>query len=138
MAQGLSTTWVLPDARKGVLPGKDGRALVAAYFTLSQHCVEKEALPTTKSLPRYPIPVALLARLAVDVNYQGKGLGSKTLVTALRKACYLCSVGLPAIGLVLDVLDEDAMSFYNSYDFFEPMKDNPNRLFIGMDSIRDL
>lgn len=36
-----------------------------------------------RKLPRYPVPVALLGRLAVDKNFQGKGRDSMLLADAL-------------------------------------------------------
>lgn len=138
MALGLSSTWVLPDTPEGMIPGNGNFAPVAAYFTLAQNTVLREELPVTQSLPGYPIPAVLLARLAVDHRYQGTGLGNKTLITALRKACELCRDGLPAYGLVLDVLDDDAMRFYEKFDFFHPMTNDPKRLFIGMKTIKKI
>lgn len=133
---GLSSTWVLSeqlDSEK-----KHEKRKVAAYYTLASSTVIKSGIPTNKSLPHYPIPVVLLARLAVDKKYQGKGLGAKILVTALRHAAELTNQGLPAYGLVLDVLDDEALSFYQCFDFFEPFTNDPMRLFVGMDSVRQL
>lgn len=138
MGLGLSTTWVLPDTPEGKIPGNGVYAPIAAYFTLAQNTVDKSTLPIQKSLPRYPIPVVLLARLAIDKKYQGKGIGGKTLITALRKARELCEMGLPAYGLILDVLDDDAMGFYQNYGIFDPLTDNPDRLFISMRTIQSL
>ena len=125
---GLSRTWVL--AEEGAEGG--GKAAVVAYFTLAGSTVESIEVPTETRLPRYPVPVVLLARLAVDRRYQGRGLGGKTLVTALRKSVALTDVGLNAFGIVLDVLDEDARRFYQRYELFEPFTDSPMRLFLPM------
>jgi hypothetical protein len=76
--------------------------------------------------------VVLLARLAIDKTFQGKRIGEKTLVTALRKSVALTNTGLPALGLVLDVLDDDALGFYQRYKIFEPFTDDPMRLFAPM------
>jgi GNAT superfamily N-acetyltransferase len=130
---GLSKTWVLSESSL-----QETKAKVIAYFTLAQCTVEKQALPFQKSLPNYPIPVVLLARIAIDLNYQKRGLGGKTLITALRKAYELCQIGLPAIGLILDVLDEEALTFYQSYGIFQPLTDNPRRLFVSMQTIAAL
>lgn len=138
MGMGLSTTSVLPDTPEGMIPGNGNHAPIAAYFTIVQHTVDAASIPEEKSLPKYPVPVALLARLAVDVKYQKQGLGGKTLITALKRACELCDLGLPAYGLVLDVLDEEAMSFYTSYGIFTPLTNNPNRLFVSMKTIRQI
>jgi len=125
---GLSRTWVLP------IPTDADKSDVCAYFTLSLASVERESLPPqTKLLPAYPIPTILLARLAVSVDHRNKQLGIKTLVHALRTAYRIQSNGLPAIGIVIDVLDDDAMNFYKHVGIFTPFSDNPNRLFVHMD-----
>lgn len=111
---------------------------IAAYYTLAASTICKTDITNTQSLPRYPVPVALLARLAVDVDYQGKGLGGKTLISAMRHAVRLCDEGLPVYGLILDVLDDDVLQFYQKYDFFYGFTDNPMRLFAPMSSLRKI
>jgi len=136
---GLSSTWVLVKEPNTKNDAKQrAKSEVIAYYTLAASTVIKSGIPIDKSLPHYPIPVVLLARLAVDQKYQGKGLGSKILVTAIRHAVELTDRGLPAYGLVLDVLDDDALKFYQCFDFFEPFTNNPMRLFVGMNSVRQL
>ena len=125
MQLGLSSTWVLAD------DGQE-KAAVAAYHTLASATVSRGEIPFDRSLPRYPVPVVLLARLAIDKQYQGQRIGDKTLVTALRKSVELTNKGLPALGLVLDVLDDDALCFYQRYEMFEPFTDNPMKLFAPM------
>lgn len=129
---GLSRTWVLTEI--GVAKGR--KAPVAAYYTLAASTVVAPKIPTDIRLPRYPVPVVLLARLAVDFRHQGLGLGGKTLVSAVRKSVALTDVGLNAFGVVLDVLDEDALRFYRSYELFEPFTDEPMRLFLPMSVAR--
>ncbi len=133
---GLSSTWVVLERVNSIQNNEKSK--IAAYYTLASSTVIKSGIPTQQSLPHYPIPVVLLARLAVDNKYQGDGLEEKLLVAALRHAVELTNKGLPAYGLVLDVLDDDALRFYRHFDFFEPFTDEPMRLFIGIDSIRKL
>ena len=129
---GLSSTWVL-------LEESDVEKLpIAAYYTLASATVSRASIPTKQSLPTYPIPVVMLARLAIAKQHQGKGLGSKILISALRHAVQLTQQGLPAYGLVLDAIDEQALAFYQHFEFFEPMPDNPMRLFVGMGSLQDV
>lgn len=78
----------------------------------------------------------LLARLAVSKQFQGRRVGEKTLVTALRKSVEISDAGLPAIGLILDVLDNDALEFYRRYELFEPFTDDPTRLFVSIHTLR--
>jgi GNAT superfamily N-acetyltransferase len=132
---GISKTWVLLEEDKA---GKK-KFPVAAYYTLAVSTIIREALPISqKELPSYPVPVTLLARLAVSRKYQKRGLGTKTLVTALRQAVILKDRGLPSIGVVLDVLDEDALNFYYGFDVFHTFSDDPMRLFVPMQVIEQL
>ncbi|WP_080522919.1 GNAT family N-acetyltransferase [Methyloprofundus sedimenti] len=126
---GLSSTWVLPEQieAKG-----EHKMKLGAYYTLASSTVKQEDIPYDKKLPAYPVPVVLLARIAVDRHYQKQGLGQKTLITALRKALELTEKGLPALGVVRDVLDDNALSFYQKFDDFQPLDNNTMRLFISL------
>lgn len=135
MKLGLSRTWVLPDT-DGTQQTK--KTPIATYYTLASATVTREEVPTGKSLPGYPVPVVLLARLAVDNQFKGQCLGEKTLIPALRKSVELTDIGLPALGIVLDVLDNEALSFYNHYEIFDPFTDNPMRLFASMHMLRQI
>ncbi len=135
MRLGLSSTWVLPV----VDDGKQSKKLqIAAYYTLASSTIMREEIPADKNLPGYPVPVVLLARLAVDEQFKEQRLGEKTLITALRKSVELTDSGLPALGVILDVLDGDALGFYQHYEIFEPFTDNPMRLFAAMNTLRQI
>jgi hypothetical protein len=129
---GLSRTYVLPEITQ------TSKAPIAAYFTLTTSNVTREEIPAKQSLPQYPIPMVLMARLAVDLRYKGTGLGGKTLVYALRKAVALNQAGLPSFGLILDVLDDEALGFYKHYDLFEPFTNDPMRLFVSMKTLEQI
>lgn len=116
----------------------NNKAQIAAYYTLANSAVEKQKVPIETSLPNYAIPVILLARLAVSQSYQGQSIGSKALVYALRHAHRISETGLPSLGLVLDVLNEDALKFYQQFEFFKVMSDEPRRLFVSMASLGEL
>lgn len=124
----LSMTWVLPGDELLM----EQKTPIAAYYTLASCTVSREEIPTDERLPGYPVPVVLMAHLAVDQRFQGQGVGEKTLVSALRHSVTLTERGLPAIGLVLDVLDEDALAFYRRFDLFQTFTDDPMRLFVPM------
>ena len=124
---GISSTWVLPQERA-----------IKAYYTLAYSTVAREQIPTDKSLPAYPVPVILLARLAVASDYQGQNLGKKTLVTALRQCVVLTDNSLPVLGVVLDVLDNDALGFYQKFKLFQPFTNDPMRLFVPMNVLRQI
>lgn len=129
---GLSRTYVLPEV------SSSSKVSIAAYYTLAFSTVLRSEIPATQSLPSYPIPVVMLARLAIDKHYQGSGIGSKALVYALRHAAQLSNSGLPAYALVLDVLDEEALSFYQKFEMFESFTDDPMRLFVPMKALEKI
>ena len=59
----------------------DGPGMIAGYYTVSAASFQKDELPPAlaKRLPHYPVPAAVLGRLAVDRGYQGRGLGELLL-----------------------------------------------------------
>ena len=135
MELGLNSTWVLPVINE---EKANDKADVAAYFTLATSTVTREEIPTDKKLPGYPVPAVLLARLAVDIKYKKQGLGDKTLITALRKSAELTEAGLPAHCLILDVLDTDALTYYQRFDMFIPFTGDPMRLFVSMHVVKKI
>lgn len=136
MALNLNRTFVLPYTTKE----DSGKSHVAAYYTLAHQTLVREELPDPSRLPRYPVPVILLAQLGIDRRFQRQGLGAKTLIHALRHTYQIASNpnGIPALGIVLDVLDQEALAFYRSFDFFLPLTDNPMKLFVPMASLETL
>lgn len=112
---------------------------VVAYYTLSAYSIELVELDNVlaKSLPKYPLlPATLLGRLAVDVNYQGKGLGEVVLVDALKRSL-LATVQVASIAVVVDALNERAASFYQKYGF-QQFKQHPLKLYLSMQSVAQL
>jgi len=71
-----------------------------------------------------------------DLNKMNDAISS--LETALRQAVILKEKGLPSIGVILDILDEDAFNFYNHFNTFHAFSDNPMRLFVPMQAIQQL
>jgi ribosomal protein S18 acetylase RimI-like enzyme len=92
--------------------------LIAGYYTLAYGSVEPEAAPprVTKGLARHPIPVMLLARLAVDRRFQGRNLGRELLRDALIRTLAAADIaGLRA--MIVDAKNEPARRFYQRYGF---------------------
>ncbi|MBL8205076.1 MAG: GNAT family N-acetyltransferase [Blastocatellia bacterium] len=78
----------------------------------------------------------MLARLAVDVNQQGRGIGEFLLLDVLRRAVIISEqTGLYAV--VLDALNERARKFYLQYGF-EELVDDPLHLFLPIETILKL
>lgn len=113
----------------------EGEKRVRGYYTLAAGAVAFEHLPTVAStkLPKHPIPVILLARLAVDQSAQGKGLGEKMLLDALQRSLDL-SDNLGAHAVEVDALDDSAITFYGKYGF-SPLLDNPRHLYLPLATI---
>jgi len=82
------------------------------------------------------VPATLLARLAVDKNHRGKGIGEFLLVDALyRSLTHSREIG--SVAVVVDAKDDGARNFYRRYGFIQ-FHDQPYRLFIPMGTIEKL
>ena len=112
----ISRTWIVFDEHNN----QGEKHNVIGYFTLSMQSVEPSLFPDEK-LPRYNLPTTLLARIAIDQNFQNQGLGKKILYAALKKALIISKVGLPSYAVILDVLDEKALAFYKKFSFLKKL-----------------
>lgn len=111
---------------------------VLGYYALAAGSVESDEAPhrIAKGLARQPIPVILLARLAVDRSEQGKGLGSALLKDALLRAVS-ASAEIGARAVLVHAKDDEARVFYEHFDF-EPSPTDPLHLFLLMKDVRRL
>ena len=113
-----------------------GNPRVLGYYTLASGALDAESLPAkqAKKLPRHPLPVILLARLAVDRSVQGTGLGGFLLRDALTRSLGLSEeLGIHAV--VVDALDAEARAFYQRFGF-STLTDDEMRLFLPVSTIR--
>jgi GNAT superfamily N-acetyltransferase len=111
---------------------------VVGYYSLSTAQVEYGHAPERlrKGLARHPIPVILLARLAVDMTWQGKGLGAALLSDALRRIVAAADiVGVRAV--MTHAKDETARRFYEHFDF-DPSPIEPLHMFLLVKEITRL
>ncbi len=69
-----------------------------------------------KRLPHYPVPVALIGRLAVDRRYAGQGLGSMLLADAIDRVAF-ASQTLAVYAVVVDAKNDQARRFYERFGF---------------------
>jgi GNAT superfamily N-acetyltransferase len=115
---------------------KEGELRVFGYYTLAAGEVSRDALPNqaVKKLPRYPLPVAVLARLAVDSSLKGERLGRLLLHHALHR-CVQIAEQMGIFAVVVDAINEIAANFYQHFGF-TPDPEQPLRLFQTMASIR--
>jgi GNAT superfamily N-acetyltransferase len=110
---------------------------VVGYYALATGGVERVKAPEriVRGQPAHPIPVVLLARLAVDSSVQGKGLGRALLRDALmRVAAAADEIGVRA--LLVHAKDERAREFYMRCCEFEPSPTDPLHLFLLMKDLR--
>ncbi len=114
---------------------KLGEKTVRGYYSISAGAVALDKLPEEqrKRLPRYPVPVAHLGRLAVDKSTQGQRLGEFLLIDALHRIQTASdSIGIHAVEVV--AIDDAAKRFYLKYGFTE-LLDDPHHLFISMKAV---
>ena len=129
---GISLTMVLPTA--------DNEGEICAYYALSHTEIKRQSLPTSvaKRLPYYPIPVILIAQLAVNLHAHGKGLGKITLIRALKHA-YEINEHLPSFAVVVDALNDEVQGFYEQFGFeLLDSQTQRKRLFMSMKTIEQL
>jgi GNAT superfamily N-acetyltransferase len=108
---------------------------VIGYYSLSAGSLAAADLPDEfrRRLPRYPVPVALLGRLAVDKSQQGQGLGAILIADALQRIAMAGQV-MAVYAVVVDALDESAAEFYRQLGFI-PLPSQPLKLFLPMDTV---
>jgi GNAT superfamily N-acetyltransferase len=116
---------------------RPGEKRVYGYYTLASGAVSFQNLPgrAAKKLPRHPVPVALLARLAVDQAVQGSGLGRALLTDALRR-CLDLSGQLGIHAVEVDAIDPQAKAFNEKFGFVA-LQDNALHLYLPLATIED-
>ncbi len=136
MQVGISRTMVLPSSQ----PLLNQKYAICAFYSVAPSSISRETLPTqlAKKLPRYPIPVFLLAQLAVHKEFHGVGLGKVSLICALK---YLWDVNhhMRAYAIVVDCLTDSAQAFYSKFGFETLCKHNGLvRMFLPMKTVEQL
>lgn len=104
--------------------------MVAGYYSLAVGSVEPSAAAdrVTKGLARYPVPVMILARLAIDCKYQKVGLGRALLKDALLRTVQAADIaGIRAV--LVHAKDDAARNWYLSWGF-EASPTDPYHLFL--------
>jgi GNAT superfamily N-acetyltransferase len=110
--------------------------MVVGYYSLSAGSVRKEESPArvAKGLAKLPIGVILLARLAVDRNVGGAGLGKTLLADALTRALTAADA-IGARAILVHAIDDEAATFYRKFGF-EPSPLDPKQLVLLMKDLR--
>jgi GNAT superfamily N-acetyltransferase len=115
---------------------KLGDPKVLGYYTLASSAITFNSLPAdqTMKLPKHPVPVVLLARLAVDRSVGGQGFGGRLLRECFARGLQLAAqIGIDAI--TVDAIDEQAAKFYEHFGFMR-FPQQTGKLFISLDTIR--
>ena len=106
-ASGSAKTFVVVDMER-----------IVGYFSLTVGQVDTLEAPgrIRKGMGQYPIPVVLLARLAVSLHHQGRGIGRGLLQDSIRRTLMVAEhAGIRA--LLAHPIDEDAARFYLRFGF---------------------
>jgi GNAT superfamily N-acetyltransferase len=115
-----------------------GQSRVDGFYTLSSGGVAFANLTDEirRKLPKHPVPVVHLGRLAVDRRLHGCGLGKRLLIDALGRAYVIAqSIGVHAVEVV--AVDDAARTFYLKYGF-SPLLDDANHLYLPIKTIGTL
>ena len=111
---------------------------VVGFYSLAVGSVDPEDAPARvmKGLARHPVPVMILARLAVDRDHQGKGLGQALLKDALLRTAQAADIaGIRC--LLVHSKDEAARQWYESWEF-EPSPTDSYHLFLMLKDLKAL
>lgn len=100
---------------------------VVGYHALALGSISHEEATerAKKGMPRHPIPVVLLARLAVDRSVQGRGIGAFLLRDAMARAVAVSEEAAARL-LLTHANDDEARSFYERFGFEESPTDPMN------------
>lgn len=121
----LGETYVLTNNKQDIL----------GFYTISTASLDYDAYPENDGLPRYAIPSALIGRLAVDQNHQGKGYRKLLLINALKKILEISTeIGIHCI--TVDAKDDNAKKFYKRFGFQE-LVDEKKHLYISIEKVRN-
>lgn len=112
--------------------------VVVGFYSLAVGSVDPEVAPSRvmKGLAHHPVPVMILARLAVDKEHQRKGLGKALLKDALLRTAQAADIaGIRC--LLVHAKDDAARQWYESWEF-EPSPTDPYHLFLMLKDLKRL
>lgn len=109
---------------------------VVGFYTIVAGEVAHAQAPerVVKGMPRHPIPLLVLARLATHTHVQGRGIGSGLLLDALGRTLQVADmIGVRA--LAVHAKDDGASAFYRHFGF-TPSPTDARHLFMIIKDIR--
>ncbi|MBV5303769.1 MAG: GNAT family N-acetyltransferase [Chlorobium sp.] len=109
---------------------------IVGFYTLSAGQVSYEDSPQrlTKGLAHHPVPIMLLARLAVSNTWQKRGIGAGLLKDAMRRTIQAADIA-DIRAFAVHAKDEAAQQFYTHFDFI-PSPTDPYHLFLLLKDLR--
>jgi GNAT superfamily N-acetyltransferase len=109
--------------------------MVVGYYALASGAIAQGTVPGRfrRNMPD-PIPVAVLARLAVDLGYQGRGLGRGLFRDAARRVAHAADV-IGLRGIVVHAISEEARRFYVGLGF-DPCPSEAMTLVVALLDLR--
>lgn len=124
------------DAGRTFVATIDSNAVYGYYTLLAGQLEHQQAtVQTRKGLSRhFPIPVAILARLAIDSRHQGSGLGAAMLNDALVRVCR-ASKQIAVRAVVVHAIDDNAVQFYTRFGF-QALSATPRTLMVTAAALR--
>lgn len=112
--------------------------VVVGFYSIAVGSVDPDATRSRvmKGLARHPVPVMLLARLALDKEHQRKGLGQALLKDALLRNLQAADIaGIRC--LLVQAKDDAARQWYKSWEF-EPSPTDPYHLFLMLKDLKSM
>lgn len=102
---------------------------------MSALSIDLSSLPgdLAKKLPKHPVPAALIGRLAVSSESQGRGLGKLLLADAIKRSLAI-SDEIAVYAMVVDALNAYAKAFYQGFSFIN-LREPTTRLFLPLKSL---
>lgn len=109
---------------------------IYGYYTLSAGHISFDLLPESEKskIPKYPVPIARIGRLAVDKNHQGQGIGGFLLHDAFTTVLNIAEK-MGVFAIVVDAKNDEAKAFYKNYGFNE-LQDSGLTLFLSVKTIK--
>jgi GNAT superfamily N-acetyltransferase len=125
-------------ARTYVICAARAANVVVGYYAISTAAAHRAALPSAKLRKGAPqeVPLLLIGRLAIDVAFQGQGLGAALLADALRR-CAAASTIAGVRGVLVHAIDDEAARFYQRFGFTRAPQLGERTLLLPVEMLRE-
>ncbi|MEZ5536729.1 MAG: GNAT family N-acetyltransferase [Thiolinea sp.] len=126
----ISRTWV------AVNPAEP--AIILGFYTTTLAEVPPQNFNNNdaKRLPKNPLPVVRLSRLATDRQHQSKQIGQRLLIDAITKTARLLEE-FSIVAMVVDAKNQSAAGYYQHFGFI-PLQDDPLKLYLPAQTLLEV